>query len=187
MCVKALQLCWTLWDPMDHNPPGFSLHGILQARILEWVPWPRLGDLPRFEPTSLKSPVLAGRFITTSAAWETPISCVCVCVLVTESDMSQCLTLWPHGLQPTRLLYPWNYPSKNTGGGCHFILQGIFPTQGSNLGLLDCIQAFYCLSHQGSLLHEKWLITNDLLWHPTGNNEGTILTKYLLILPPKYT
>ena len=39
-----------------------------------------------------------------------------------------------HGLQPTRLLCPWDFPGKNTGVGCHFLLQGIFPTPGSNLG-----------------------------------------------------
>ena len=38
--------------------------------------------------------------------------------------------LQPHGLQPTRLLCPWDSPSKNTGIGCHFLLQGIFQTQG---------------------------------------------------------
>ena len=42
----------------------------------------------------------------------------------------------PRGLQPTRLLCPWDSPGKNTGVGCHFLLQGIFPTQGSNLCLL---------------------------------------------------
>ena len=45
-------------------------------------------------------------------------------------------SLWPHGLQPTRLLCPWDFPSKNTGVGCYFLLQGIFPTQGSNPCLL---------------------------------------------------
>ena len=35
--TKSLQLCQTLWDPMDCRPPGFSVHGNLQARILEWV------------------------------------------------------------------------------------------------------------------------------------------------------
>ena len=39
---------------------------------------------------------------------------------------------------------------KNTGVGCHSLLQGIFPTQGSNLGLLHCGLILYCLSHQGS-------------------------------------
>ena len=45
-------------------------------------------------------------------------------------------SLQPHGLQPFRLLCPWDSPSKNTGVGCHALLQGIFPTQGSNLHLL---------------------------------------------------
>ena len=37
MCVLVTQLCPTLCDPMDSNPPGSSVHGILQARILQWV------------------------------------------------------------------------------------------------------------------------------------------------------
>ena len=68
MCVhaKSLQSCPTFCDPMDCNPPGSSAHGILQARILEWIamPFPSPGDLPDpgVEPTSLMSPALAGRF-----------------------------------------------------------------------------------------------------------------------------
>ena len=49
-------------------------------------------------------------------------------------------SLQPHELQPTRLLCPWDFPGKNTGVGCHFLLQGIFPTQGSNLHLPHCRQ-----------------------------------------------
>ena len=48
-------------------------------------------------------------------------------------------SLWPHGPQPARLLCPWDCPGKNAEVGCHVLLQGIFPTQGSNphvLGLL---------------------------------------------------
>ena len=44
-----------------------------------------------------------------------------------------CLTLQPHGLYS-----PWNSPGQNTGGGSLSLLQGIFPTQGSNWGLLHC-------------------------------------------------
>ena len=44
-------------------------------------------------------------------------------------------SLQPHGLQPTRLLCPWDSPGKNTGVGCHSLLQGIFSTQGQNLDL----------------------------------------------------
>ena len=47
------------------------------------------------------------------------------------------MSLQPHGLQATRLLSPWNSSGKNPGAGCHFLLQGIFPTQGSNPCLLS--------------------------------------------------
>ena len=40
VCAKSLHTCLTLCNPMDCNPPGFSVHGILQARILEWVVMP---------------------------------------------------------------------------------------------------------------------------------------------------
>ena len=55
----------------------------------------------------------------------------------------------------TRLLHPWDFLGKSTGVGCHFLLQGIFPTQGSNPGLLHCGQMLYHLSHQGSLYKIK--------------------------------
>ena len=42
----------------------------------------------------------------------------------------------PHGRQPAKLLHPWDFPGKNTGVGCHFLLQGIFQNQGSNPCLL---------------------------------------------------
>ena len=57
--------------------------------------------------------------------------------------------LQPHGLHPTRLLCPWDFPGKDTGVVCHVLLQGIFPTQGSNLGLLHCRQILYRLNYEG--------------------------------------
>ena len=73
-------------------------------------------------------------------------------LLSSSSSSAKSLTvvfdsLQPHGLQPARLLCPWNSPGKNTGVGCHFFLQGIFPTPGSNphlLWLLQCRQILYC-------------------------------------------
>ena len=56
----------------------------------------------------------------------------------------------PHGLKPARHLCPWDSPGKNTGVGCHFLLQGIFLSQGSNLGLLHWQGNSLLLSHQGS-------------------------------------
>ena len=53
----------------------------------------------------------------------------------------------PQGLQPTRLLCPWDFRGKSTGVGCHFLLQGIFPTQGWNPGVLHCRQILYQLSY----------------------------------------
>ena len=49
-----------------------------------------------------------------------------------------------------RLLCPWNSPGKNSGVGSHALLQGIFPNQGSNPGLLHWRWILYCLSPQGS-------------------------------------
>ena len=46
----------------------------------------------------------------------------------------------------TKLLRPWDFQGKSTGVGCHLLLQGIFPTQGSNPGLSHCRQMFYRLS-----------------------------------------
>ena len=60
-------------------------------------------------------------------------------------------SLWPHGLQPTRLLHPWNFLGRSPGVGCHFLLQGVFLTQGLNLGFPHCRQRVYHLCHQGIL------------------------------------
>ena len=67
VCVCVPQMCLTLCDPMDHSPPGSSVHGF--SREEYWSRWPflSLGDLPDpgIEPTTLVSPALAGRFFTT--------------------------------------------------------------------------------------------------------------------------
>ena len=72
VCAKSLQSCLILCDTMDCSPPGSSVHGIPQARILEWVAvsFSRGSSWPRDWPTSLVSPTLAGRFFTTSTTWE---------------------------------------------------------------------------------------------------------------------
>ena len=77
-------------------------------------------------------------------------------------------SLWPHGLQPTRLLRPWDFPGKSTGLGCHCLLQEIFPTQGLNPGLPHCRETLYHLSHQGRPgrgTHNKSLKTS---WEVSG-------------------
>ena len=74
--------------------------------------------------------------------------CVCVCLIMYDS-------LRPHGLYCARLFCLWNLPGENTGEGCHFLLQGIFLTQGSNLHLfclLHCQVDSLRLCHLGSPL-----------------------------------
>ena len=65
------------------------------------------------------------------------------CAMLSRSVLSN--SLRPHGSS-----VHGDSPGKNTGVGCHALLQGIFPTHGSNPGLLHCRQIVYCLSHQGS-------------------------------------
>ena len=80
--------------------------------------------------------------------------CACVCLHACTCECVSCSvmpeSLWPHRLQPARLLCLWNSPGKNTWVGCHSLLQGIFLTQGLNLGLLHCGQILYGLSQQES-------------------------------------
>ena len=93
-------------------------------------------DLEEAEEPEIKLPTSVGsskrkessRKISTSASLTT-LKSLTVCV--SHSVMSN--SLWPHGLGLTRLFCPWDSPGKNTGVGCHFLLQEIFPTQGLNL------------------------------------------------------
>ena len=57
-------------------------------------------------------------------------------------------SLQPHERYPIMLLCPWNFPGKNTEMGCHFLLQGILPTQGSNLDVLHYRQIINLLNYQ---------------------------------------
>ena len=76
VCVKFLQSCATLWDPMDCSLQAPLSMGFSRQEYWSGFPFPPLGDLPDLgtEPTSLTSPPLAGRFFTTSATWEHPTS-----------------------------------------------------------------------------------------------------------------
>ena len=68
--------------------------------------------------------------------WERMGFWVCWYSVVSDS-------LRPFGLEPTRLLCPWGFPGNSTGVDCHLLLQGTFPTQGSNLGLQHYRQTLY--------------------------------------------
>ena len=76
VCAELLQSCPTLCNHMDDSPPGSSVHGILQARVLEWVAM--ASSMGYFQPrdqTHISFVSCIGRwFFTTSASWEAPIS-----------------------------------------------------------------------------------------------------------------
>ena len=68
VCAQSLQSCLTLWDPTDCSPPGSSVHGILQARELEWVAMPSSrGSAPSRDRIGISC--LAGGFCTLSHWW----------------------------------------------------------------------------------------------------------------------
>ena len=113
-CMKAksesevAQSCLTPSDPMDCSLPGSSVHGIFQARVLEWV--------------AIAFSVYQYRYIY-----------VCVCMCLCAKLLQSCLTLCdPMDCSLPGYSVHGDSPSKNTGVGCHFLLQGIFPAQGLN-------------------------------------------------------
>ena len=66
-------------------------------------------------------------------------------------------------LRPYGLYSPWNSPGQNTGVGSLSLLQGIFPTQGLNPGLLHCRQILYQLSCKGNQsLTFEWIVSKDI-------------------------
>ena len=67
-------------------------------------------------------------------------------------------------MDPARLLCPRAFPGKNTGVGCHFLLQGIFPTQGLNPVPLHCRQILYgSATREAPIYSNYWLFTTDAL------------------------
>ena len=151
---------------MDCSLPGSSVRGILQARILEWVAMPssRGSFWPRdrtHSPLILLHSQAGSLLLAPPGKPKSVIKWSC-------SVLSD--SLRPHGLQPTRLLHSWDFPGKSPGVGCHFLLQGIFPTQGSNPGLLHWQADSLPLSHQGS---PKWQSFKTL--NIKGNNQEFLL------------
>ena len=101
---------------MDCSPPGYRiLHGILQARILEWVAMPssRGSSWPRDQTHNF--------YVSCIGRWFFVCLFFYHCYCQVTSVMSD--SVRPHRWQPTRLPCPWDSPGKNTGVGCHFLLQ----------------------------------------------------------------
>ena len=107
----------TLWS-IDYSPPGSSVHGILQARILVWVaiPFSKGSSRPRDRTwVTCRS----GSFFTIWATRKAPVYSMLL-LLSHFSHVRLFVTPW---LQPTRPLCPWDSPGKNSRVGCHFFPQ----------------------------------------------------------------
>ena len=115
----------TLWT--DGNPRSKGGPTVLLCHLgLEFLKSPAARGDSRGQLSRPEETMTAGMALTN------PVISVTVCS-VTQSWLTLCD---PCGLCPARLLCPWDFPGHNTGVGCHFLLQGIFPTKGSNLRLL---------------------------------------------------
>ena len=94
-------------------------------------------------------------------------------------------SLQSHGLQLTRVLCPWNSPGKNTEVGCHSILQGLFPSQGSNLDLLHCRKILYHLSQQVvcyCFLKNQLSFSPESHWRGVHWTSSSISSSWILVL-----
>ena len=137
MYTMSFQSCPTLWDPMDCSQSGSSVHGILQAKILERAATSssRESSNPGTEHKSLVS-CQQGSLSLVPCYYLPPFLRYCfVLCLVLQS----CLTLCnPMDHSPPGSSVHRDSPGKNTGMGRHALLQGIFPTQGWKEGRPHC-------------------------------------------------
>ena len=142
----------TLCNPIDCNLPGSFVHGISQARVPEWVaiffckkdPCKTFKHFPLhleifFGIIYLISSKIPHLVVTRNFLWHGQ---------KIESEVKN-HSVMSNSLQPCGLYSPWNSPGQNTGVGSCSLLQGIFPTQGSNPGLPHYRHILYQLSHQG--------------------------------------
>ena len=127
--------------PHGLSLPGFSVHGIFQASILEWVAISfSRGSSGPWDQTLVSC--TSGRFFTDWSMREAQKPNF-LFFKIAQSCPAPC--------DPMDYIYsPWNSLGHNTGGGSLSLLQGIFPTQGLNPGLPHCRWILYQLSHKGS-------------------------------------
>ena len=114
-CCSVTQSCLPLCDSVDCSAPDSSVHGISQPRTVEWVATSfSMGSFWLRDQTCI---FCISRCFTTEPPRKANLCCCC-CIASVVSD-----SVWPHRQQPTRFLCPWDTLGKNTGVGCHFLLQ----------------------------------------------------------------
>ena len=153
-CVRLLA---TPWTAAYLAPPSI---GFSRQEYWSGVPLPSLIlegrhiQMPFTTPIHLyiKFPNRALNQSLETAVFSCPDQLLTIRLPESESCPVMSDSLWPHGLYS-----PWNSLGQNTGVGSLSLLQGIFPTQGLNPGLLPCRQILYQLSHQGSPRRLEWV------------------------------
>ena len=120
---------------------------VFKSKLL--VRW--FGQMPDFNSNK------KWEFLTSNLSSSSLLVC-CVCSVASVVSNS----LWLCGLQPTRLLCPWDSPDKKTEVGCHALFQGIFLTQGLNPCLLRLLHRRRTLYH--------WAVGEALLYSPDPTN-----------------
>ena len=139
--AKSLQSCPTLWDPTDGSPPGSAVSGILQART--WCGLPFASPMHESEKWKWSRSVMSNLATPWTAAHQAPPSWD----FPGKSTGVGCHCLLHFGLYS-----PWNSPGQNIGVGSLSLLQGIFPTQELNWGLLHCRRILYQQSYHGIMV-----------------------------------
>ena len=143
-CCCRYLVVWLFWDPIvaHQAPPSM---GFSRQEYWNGLPFPSPEDLP--DPgVEAASPALQVDSLSLSHLGS-PVYVHAVLCLVTQSCPTLC--------DPLDCSLPGSSvhgdsSGKNTGVGCHTLLQGVFPTQALNPGLLHCRRILYCLSHKGS-------------------------------------
>ena len=124
-----------------------------QAEIIHWT---RTGE--GWSPAlNTPPPVVRWGLVRGSAKPLKGKRVVCLCVLSQLSRVWLFVTPWTVPPPHPRLLCLWNFPGKNTGVGCHFLLEGIFLTQGSNLCLLCSCTGRQIPYHSAMVIPKRWV------------------------------
>ena len=123
-----------------------------KLHVLLWGPNETHGCLLQWVHSFPASPAGEGEEFNTGLSASRIISLMLLTstTLITDYSESESHSVMSDSLRPHGLYSSWNSPGQNTGVGSLSLLQGIFPTQGSNPGLLHCRQILYQLRHKGN-------------------------------------
>ena len=173
---KNQELCFGLWCSFCRTHPLYTEHGDAAgcsetqdrhcAPLVLWKIWsPK--QKRALKTKQKKKRLLGGKWVVKNALCKEkrgrhmkPM---------TRSVVQLCLTLQPNGLQPSRLLCPWDSPGKNAGERCHFLLQRIFLTQESNRWLPRLV-------HWHADFLPLWYLGNSILGHMAEKLKSYIFT-----------